>query len=265
MSADALTHLRAKGPTRVVAGGGAPASDERAEFQISQGLVASRRRLGCDVEAQDEASAARDVSREALPRRRRSSDDKSRPRPKAASLFSWLKRPWDDVEEPPMHRGCDMERSGAHLWKVLRRIFVSGEGPRLMNRSYSWDGWKNECVPVCDLRYTHRCISSSFRQGGHCGRPLSNLVRDLARGAVAAEDFELIAVRFEDKLYSLNNRRLWCLKEHDRGTLKVKVPVLVYEVTAESALVAKFALAFDSQCDGKHVKVRKRARRNADP
>lgn len=141
----------------------------------------------------------------------------------ARSRWPWLQRPWDDVEEeitPPAARpAVEASRHSHHthldgeqLRRLLRRIYVACDGPRLMSGTTTWGGWRKELADVKELRFTHDCISGHFAHGEHGGEPLERLVRALAEGDASPEDFELIAVRLEGTLYSLNNRRLWCLQ-----------------------------------------------------
>ena len=68
---------------------------------------------------------------------------------------------------------------------------------------------------VQDVDYTQKGISSTFGDG----RCLDVLIEDLNSGNVhprADKRMELEVVKFRDKFYSNNNRRLYCLKKHQQ-------------------------------------------------
>lgn len=79
-------------------------------------------------------------------------------------------------------------------------------------------------VPVDDVYFSQDSISGVFSGGDHAGRSLNSLVEDLLSGAVSKCDEHMIldVVYYSGCLRSLNNRRLWCLKEHARRIMQVK-------------------------------------------
>ena len=93
---------------------------------------------------------------------------------------------------------------------------------------------RSKCVPLRDLRYTQCTIRPTFGdRTNHQGEPLTNLVDALMRADIQSP-YELVldVVKFHGELYTLSNRRLWCLQEyysrqlHQSGVPLVKVRIL---------------------------------------
>jgi hypothetical protein len=85
-------------------------------------------------------------------------------------------------------------------------------------------------LQVEDIRYSQSTISHVFCKGpptiahrygepGVAGQPLHEVVAEMCKGRVCAEDFPLIRVvqwpEEDGAYYSLDNRRLWVLKAAD--------------------------------------------------
>lgn len=78
-------------------------------------------------------------------------------------------------------------------------------------------------VHVSKVRFTHDSISPRFRDG----RPLRRLIDDLMVGKahpLRTASLQLRGFRIGNELYSLSNRRLFCLREYQR---LVQQPVVV--------------------------------------
>merc|ERR1712187_964713 len=86
-------------------------------------------------------------------------------------------------------------------------------------------------LPVRALKYTQQNIGPNFQDG----RPLNQLVADLQSGKVDPARHLCLEVvkrweRGEEVLYSLDNRRLYCLKQfQDLIEMDVLVQVRLYE------------------------------------
>eukprot|EP00438_Fugacium_kawagutii_P002515 Skav203250 [mRNA] locus=scaffold1235:3834:5702:- [translate_table: standard] len=85
---------------------------------------------------------------------------------------------------------------------------------------------RNLCVT--DIEFTQSSIARRFRDG----RPLQDLIYDLDQGNVdPCTHLKLEVVRYNNKYYSNDNRRLFCLKEHQKGVhWNVKVRAEVFEL-----------------------------------
>jgi len=70
-------------------------------------------------------------------------------------------------------------------------------------------------VPLDELRYTQCTVKSVFSHGSHAGLPLQTTVDELVSLALSpqSEPMVLNVVLHKGKLFTLNNRRLWCLKQ----------------------------------------------------
>ena len=124
-------------------------------------------------------------------------------------------------------------------------------------------------VEVDDLHYTQRSISAFFRRDGRAQRPrrrIANLASAIADSRIStdAEFLKLRVMQIGAALYSLDNRRLWCLKRAQVirrrrtnvyvGTLYVKT-VLVGVL--ESQTIARvFSNHYDTQTHGGSITVR---------
>ncbi|CAE6969972.1 2E4.130, partial [Symbiodinium sp. CCMP2456] len=88
-----------------------------------------------------------------------------------------------------------------------------------------------ETVNIRELRYASDTISRKFQDG----RSLHQLVEDLFEGIadpMTHPDLELDVVEYENMLYCLNNRRLWCLNHWAKSTgqhYSTKVKIRVYD------------------------------------
>ncbi|KAI8621242.1 hypothetical protein BC830DRAFT_1095382 [Chytriomyces sp. MP71] len=65
------------------------------------------------------------------------------------------------------------------------------------------------------IYFTHSKIRKNF---SGCGRLLTDTLTQIQSGAISAADLPLIRVIFDgNRYYSMNNRRLWVLKELRRS------------------------------------------------
>ena len=129
-------------------------------------------------------------------------------------------------------------------------------------------------VEVDDLRYTQRSISAFFRRDGRAQLPrrrIANLASAIADSRVStdAEFLKLRVMQIGAALYSLDNRRLWCLKRAQVikrrrtnvyvGTLHVNTMLVG---VLESNIVARvFRNHYDTRTHGRSITVRTSPRR----
>ena len=88
-------------------------------------------------------------------------------------------------------------------------------------------------LSVEEVGFTHDSISTAFRQGSAAGKAVECLVEDLRWGRVDPlrdQDLLIEAVCHKGRFLSLNNRRLWALKQHKilhaASEVRVRVRVL---------------------------------------
>mmetsp|Transcript_13023 Transcript_13023/g.30425 ORF Transcript_13023/g.30425 Transcript_13023/m.30425 type:complete len:449 (+) Transcript_13023:700-2046(+) len=117
-------------------------------------------------------------------------------------------------------------------------------------------------LPVQEVSFTHKSISTRFLHGEAAGQDVETLVEDLRRGRVdplTHGDLVIDAVRYAGKIHSLNNRRLWALQQHqllllaDGVDVKVRVRILPW---TEPTTQKRFLSAFTSTSDGDTVACR---------
>ena len=88
----------------------------------------------------------------------------------------------------------------------------------------------NRKLNVRDIEFTQASIAPRFRNGGY----LTKLISDLNEGNLdpcRTDWLQLEVVQFRDKFYSNDNRRLFCLKQHQRHVdWNVKVMTRVYSI-----------------------------------
>lgn len=134
------------------------------------------------------------------------------------------------------------ENSGASV--------LAGRVPRVLQQQLEW-------LPVDEVRFCHHRISPKFGRGRHKGGPIHSLVAALSRGEVSPIDLRVVGVRFKSRVHSLNNRRLFALKEYARLKLAstgdaLVVPIMVYTLCP---VTAKFFLAYSTTNEGSDVEV----------
>ena len=139
--------------------------------------------------------------------------------------------------------------------------------------SESWGSWaKRACaslrtrcgiqelvLPVEKVGFTHDSISTAFRQGTAAGRDVECLVEDLRWGRanpLEHQDLVIDAVCHKGRILSLNNRRLWALKQHKTLHAKSDVRVRVQVLPWNDSTVARFLQAFTSQSEGNSIACR---------
>eukprot|EP00397_Hematodinium_sp_SG-2012_P000604 GEMP01000605.1.p1 GENE.GEMP01000605.1~~GEMP01000605.1.p1 ORF type:complete len:1845 (+),score=340.38 GEMP01000605.1:31-5535(+) len=103
-------------------------------------------------------------------------------------------------------------------------------------------------VSIDEVFYTQHSISSTFGSGLHAGKPLDTLVEDLLIGVTQPEFLELSGAKFRNRIFSLNNRRLYCLKQYQNMTggktfINIKLQPL-------DAFTARFISGFSTADDG---------------
>ena len=88
----------------------------------------------------------------------------------------------------------------------------------------------NRKLNVRDIEFTQASIAPRFRNGAY----LTKLISDLNEGNLdpcRTDWLQLEVVQFRDKFYSNDNRRLFCLKQHQRHVdWNVKVMTRVYSI-----------------------------------
>jgi len=121
-------------------------------------------------------------------------------------------------------------------------------------------GRKTERVHVAKIHFSQNSIGSFFK----CGKSISSTLEELQEGKVTTEEkfFKIEVVMFDDKYYTINNRRLWCLKEYQK-TLSSRLEVQVKMIAMDPAIAAFFR-NFTTTNGGTEVEIRPPAR-NGDP
>lgn len=110
-------------------------------------------------------------------------------------------------------------------------------------------------VSVNNIHFTHDSIKPCFRDG----RRLEDLISQLLSREVCPlqSDFlRLDVMNVDGKLFSENNRRLYCLKEYQKQA-SYDVQVSVLETRAVGRTL-KFLRAYTTRCGGHNVMLRKR-------
>lgn len=171
----------------------------------------------------------------------------------------------------------------AGVWAACRRLqrLCARDLPQLhaaleWSDGEGWWPWANraleqvaaacdveECrVPVQSLHFTHDSICRVYRHGPEAGSDLEALVEDLRMGRVdplACESLVLEVVRYQGRFYSLNNRRLWALQQHQllltSQNAVVLASVRLLPWTARDIL-KRFSKAFDTNLDGEAIRCR---------
>lgn len=124
-------------------------------------------------------------------------------------------------------------------------------------------------LPAQDVAFTHGIIDNRFAHGEHASLGLDTLINKLRDGLdpLATLSLTLNAVFFHGRLRSLNNRRLYCLKQAE-CMVNVRVLPLVshHEVTNTNApkrrrthkvnIIEMFCQASSTDNDGQRVVVR---------
>jgi len=109
-------------------------------------------------------------------------------------------------------------------------------------------------VPVNEVNFTHDTIKDRFQDG----RSLDRLISELLSGEVhplKEQNLQLDVFNVGGKLFSLNNRRLKCLKEYQ---LHCKHEVIIaVQLTRVEGKILKFLEAFTSQNSGQDVVVKR--------
>jgi len=84
-------------------------------------------------------------------------------------------------------------------------------------------------MPASEIAFTHAYISRTFNSGKHRKMPLRTLVEELLAGLdpSTASELRLDAVFFHGKFRTLNNRRLFCLREVFCRDVRLRILPLV--------------------------------------
>ena len=146
---------------------------------------------------------------------------------------------------------------------------ISRSDPQILNRGGRFPVW----VPVDDVLFTHDAISARFSHGVYAGQRLHKLIDDLDSGQVDPglnDDLILQAVQIGSRYYSLNNRHLYALREHQancRSTgFVVDARLHVFELCLHCVQVtSRFLLAYsttngDGRCECVEIQGRSRRR-----
>eukprot|EP00438_Fugacium_kawagutii_P013347 Skav207016 [mRNA] locus=scaffold2740:100796:101746:- [translate_table: standard] len=126
----------------------------------------------------------------------------------------------------------------------------------------------DKTIKVSKLRYTQDKMSNYFRDG----TSLDALVDGLKSGQVATSSafLKLNVVHWPQKgFFSIDNRRLWCLKCFQKFKKKaVSITVRVFPLSKEFVVhmtshpeYLSFLRHFDTRCDGKEVQIRGREKK----
>ena len=109
------------------------------------------------------------------------------------------------------------------------------------------------------MGFTHDSISTTFRQGAAAGKDIECLVEDLRWGRadpLQHQDLVIDAVCHKGRILSLNNRRLWALKQHQALHPERDVHASVRLLPWSESTLARFLQAYTSQSQGDNVACR---------
>lgn len=161
----------------------------------------------------------------------------------------------EDLSQRQQHNAISSQLSD-----VLWRIYYENGGPDIMFKGAVQLGARAEerIVPVEDVHFSHDSISPTFGTGEHAGAEVTDLVTALDEAQVDPLDprLRLHVVVFKGLLFSLNNRRLFALKEHQRTRRPGQTVRVHVQVFALDPITAKFALSCTTTTDGQSVVVR---------
>eukprot|EP00928_Gymnodinium_smaydae_P091907 TRINITY_DN7566_c0_g1_i1.p1 TRINITY_DN7566_c0_g1~~TRINITY_DN7566_c0_g1_i1.p1 ORF type:complete len:478 (-),score=61.02 TRINITY_DN7566_c0_g1_i1:101-1534(-) len=155
-------------------------------------------------------------------------------------------------------------RRESELTNMMRDVLCHGSG---------WTPpFSEEIVEARSVGFTHDTIRPVFGDG----RSVQHMVEDLGAGRLdprTHSNLVLDVVRFKNGLRSLNNRRLWALREHQRrltrsesrkGHRRQAKPVMIrVRVFDLCPLTAKFFLSNTSCTCGESVEIQSRRRNPA--
>lgn len=145
------------------------------------------------------------------------------------------------------------------LLHILWTIFFENDGVGILYKSAPPRGG----LPVADetlldnVFFTHDRIRGRFGNGDHRGSSVNGLIDDLVAGRVdPMTDDRLIleVVRYNSSFRSLNNRRLYAMKESQRirGISGIRVRVRIWPL---DPVTIKFVLANTTRDAGRTVEV----------
>jgi len=112
-------------------------------------------------------------------------------------------------------------------------------------------------VPVSSVLFTHDCIAGQFGDG----KTFPPLIEGLQKGEINSlcHDFLVLnAVEVDGKLYSLDNRRLYCLKEYQKLQKDQVVSVRLKVTRNTDPAIAMFLQKLTTNNGGYSVRVRSR-------
>lgn len=161
---------------------------------------------------------------------------------------------------PGPHQIEGLHEPRPRLLEVLWRVYYESGGPKVVYGHSNAPGQgpvEEVSIPVQCIYFSHDQISDIFTNGEHAGASVSALINDLNSGTVDPSDarLRLTLVRFNGELVSLNNRRLYALREHQRqksGAMVVRARVRVLPL---DPVTAKFVLAYTTRNGGADVAV----------
>eukprot|EP00927_Polykrikos_kofoidii_P024392 TRINITY_DN22196_c0_g1_i1.p1 TRINITY_DN22196_c0_g1~~TRINITY_DN22196_c0_g1_i1.p1 ORF type:complete len:1475 (+),score=348.70 TRINITY_DN22196_c0_g1_i1:86-4426(+) len=174
-----------------------------------------------------------------------------------------VKRPPPQAEPPPTAReDADFAASGDQELHpqlpqdlLLQKIFRENDGPRIFDgEPRNLADAEELTVCVDDVRFTHDKISKTFAHGPQAGQMVTDLIASLRDGDVhplRTPSLVLTVARFSGALWSLNNRRLFALKEY-ASNMSDPVMIKVRAFTL-CPITAKFLMSFSTDCEGTSV------------
>ena len=158
----------------------------------------------------------------------------------------------EDIE---ICRAISAQGDDISLEDALDRIRMTGKGAQLIVKSEPAEERLVECNRI---RYSQDSCARRFRHGPYAGLLIVDAVRDLTAKRLHPERDDwltLDVVSKENKLISMDNRRLWCLHEFQRrsGSLTVyaKIRVSVWNPSFD-----RFLEHLDSRYGSDSIRVR---------
>lgn len=141
---------------------------------------------------------------------------------------------------------------------TLWRIYYENDGPGIMfngSTHHLMSAPEVRAVPVDSVRFSHNEIRTQFANGEHSGANVTDLIADLDAGRVDPCDsrLQLKVVRYHGELVSINNRRLFALREHQKTRKAGHTVFISVLILPLCPVTAKFVLSYTTMNGGMTV------------
>lgn len=191
------------------------------------------------------------------------------------SLDLSQQRTWHSIEselkDATMHCGLCRE----DIAPILETCCAEKIGFEELERTVWLTSPRLDAVPVKEIRFLHKAISSYFLHGPHAGQPIQQLVKDLRAGRTRPSELDIELVFWHGRYRTLCHRRVWALKQwvseaeasskgdSARGDFQTNIIAWVLPLVVDStdsngrSVVHRFLCGCDSANDGVTVDVRR--------